>query len=307
MKRASIDRRSFLKTAVQSAALAGVAASGTPTYAAEEKPEPMKIKKSLKYGMVEVKGSLLENFKMLKAIGFDGVELGAPNDLKREEVLAARDASGLVINGVVHALQWSDPLSHPDAAIRKKSVDAMEAALRDAKAYGATSVLLVPAVVNKEISYQDAYKRSQVEIRKMLPLAKELDVIIAIENVWNNFLLSPLEMARYVDEFESPYMRVHFDVGNVLRYGWPEQWIRVLGKRIFKLDIKEYSLKKQADEGLWKGFNVEIGEGDCDWPAVMKALREIKYIEGWGAAEVPGGDRARLEDISRRMDKVFAA
>src|SRR5687767_7602655 len=279
----SLDRRRFLKTAVQSAALAGVVSTASPIYAEEEKPSPMKIKKSLKYGMVEGKGSLLENFKMLKEIGFDGVELGAPNDMKLDEVLAARDASGLVINGVVHALQWSDPLSHPDAAIRKKSVDALEAALRDAKAYGATSVLLVPAVVNKEISYPDAYKRSQAEIRKTLPLAKELDVIIAIENVWNNFLLSPLETARYVDEFESPYMRVHFDVGNVLRYGWPEQWIRVLGKRIFKLDIKEYSLKKQTDEGLWKGFNVEIGDGDCDWPAVMKALREIKYIEGWGA------------------------
>lgn len=306
MRPTSLDRRSFLKTAVQSAALAGVVSTASQIYAEEEKPPPMKIKKSLKYGMVEGKGSLLENFKMLKEIGFDGVELGAPNDFKRDEVLAARDASGLVINGVVHALQWSDPLSHPDAAIRKKSVDALEAALRDAKAYGATSVLLVPAVVNKEISYQDAYKRSQAEIRKTLPLAKELDVIIAIENVWNNFLLSPLETARYVDEFESPYLRVHFDVGNVLRYGWPEQWIRVLGKRIFKLDIKEYSLKKQTDEGLWKGFNVEIGDGDCDWPAVMKALREIKYIEGWGAAEVQGGDRARLEDISRRMDKVLA-
>ena len=138
----------------------------------------------------------------------------------------------------------------------------------------ATTVLLVPAVVNKEVSYADAYTRSQAEIRKALPLADELGIKIALENVWNNFLLSPLEEARYIDELDSPMVGAYFDVGNVLRYGWPEHWITTLGKRILKIDIKEFSRKKQNEEGLGKGFDVELLEGDCDWPAVMAALRE---------------------------------
>ena len=143
--------------------------------------------------------------------------------------------------------------------------------LRDGKRYGASSVLLVPAVVNKEVSYDDAYKRSQAEIRKAIPLAEELGVKIAIENVWNHFLLSPLEAARYVDEFNSPAVGWHFDVGNILNYGWPEQWIRILGPRIQKLHIKEFSRKKRDSQGLWKGFDVKLLEGDNNWPAVMKA------------------------------------
>ena len=133
-------------------------------------------------------------------------------------------------------------------------------------------MLLVPAVVSKEVSYDDAYRRSQAEIKKAIPVAEETGVRIAFENVWNNFLVSPLEAARYIDEFKSPTVCAHFDVGNVMRYGWPEQWIRILGPRIFKLDIKEYSLTKMTDEGIYKGFDVPLLEGDCDWPAVMKAL-----------------------------------
>ena len=98
----------------------------------------------------------------------------------------------------------------------------------------------------------------------------------------------------------------YFDVGNIVRYGWPEHWIRILGDRILKLDIKEYSRKKQQDEGIWKGFDVKLNEGDCNWPEVMKALNEINYKGGWGSAEVPGGDRARLKDISERMDQIFS-
>jgi hexulose-6-phosphate isomerase len=124
--------------------------------------------------------------------------------------------------------------------------------------------------------------------------------------VWNNFLLSPIEFARYIDEFESPWVGAYFDVGNIVRYGWPEHWIRTLGKRILKLDIKEFSRAKADDEGTRKGFKVELLEGDCDWPAVMAALREIGY-EGWGSAEVPGGGPDRLREISQRMDRIFAS
>jgi len=138
-------------------------------------------------------------------------------------------------------------------------------------------------------------------------LAEELGVKIAIENVWNHFLLSPLEAARYVDEFNSPWVGWHFDVGNVIAYGWPEQWIRTLGKRIQKLHIKEFSREKANKEGLWKGFDVPFLKGDNNWPAVMKALDEIGY-DGWGIAEQSGADSAEgLKKLSEEMDRIFAS
>ncbi|MFW5726810.1 MAG: sugar phosphate isomerase/epimerase family protein, partial [bacterium] len=164
--------------------------------------------------------------------------------------------------------------------------------------------LLVPGVVNAQTSYQDAYRRSQEEIKRVLPVAEETNVMIAFENVWNNFLLSPLEAARYVDDFRSDKVGWYFDVGNVVRYGWPEHWIQTLGDRIVKLDVKEYSRAKQQNEGIWKGFDVELMDGDCNWPEVNKALEKIGY-EGWASAEVKGGGRQRLADISKKMDAIF--
>ncbi|HND52981.1 MAG TPA: sugar phosphate isomerase/epimerase, partial [Pirellulaceae bacterium] len=151
-----------------------------------------------------------------------------------------------------------------------------------------------------------AWERSTAEIRGVIPRARELGVRIAVENVWNQFLLSPLEAARFVDQFDARAVGWHFDIGNVVNYGWPEQWIRILGKRILKLHIKEFSRKKRDAEGLWKGFDVELGEGDVDWPAVMTALDEVGY-SGWGSAEVRGGDRERLRFVAQRMDRLFAS
>lgn len=271
---------------------------------ASPQKEQLNIKKSLKFGMVEEDLSLLDKFKMLKELGFDGVELDSPNDLNQDEILEAKEKTGLLIPGVVNSLHWKKPLSDPDPKVRAECVRSMETALRDCKVYGGTTVLLVPAVVNQSISYQDAYKRSQEEIRKVLPVAEETGIKIAFENVWNNFLLSPLEAARYVDEFEDPMVGWYFDVGNIVRYGWPEHWIEVLGDRILKLDVKEYSRDKQQNEGIWKGFDVEFMEGDCNWPVVNKALEKIGY-EGWASAEVKGGDRKRLKVISEKMDAIF--
>jgi sugar phosphate isomerase/epimerase len=180
-----------------------------------------------------------------------------------------------------------------------------------AKRYGASSVLLVPAVVNQDVSYADAYTRSQAEIRQAVPLAEELGVKIAIENVWNHFLLSPLEAARYVDEFRSPAVGSHFDVGNVINNGWPEQWIRILGPRIQKLHIKEFSRKKRDQEGLWKGFAVEFLTGDNNWPAVMKAVDDVNY-RGWAIVEPawkPEGvaPAERLQQMSGKLDQILAS
>lgn len=264
-----------------------------------------RIKKSLKYGMIEAP-TVGERFAMAADAGFDGVELDSPNTLDPDEVLAARDASGLVIPGVVDSVHWQHTLGDADPAVRARGVRGLEQALRDCATYGGTTVLLVPAVVNKQISYADAYTRSQAEVRQILPLAEELGVKIAFENVWNGFLLSPLEAARYVDEFDTDRVGWYFDVGNIVNFGWPEQWIRILGKRILKLDVKEFSRARRDKEGLWKGFGVEIGEGDCDWPAVMAALDEIGY-EGWASAEVSGGGPDRLTEIADRMEKVLSS
>jgi hexulose-6-phosphate isomerase len=178
-------------------------------------------------------------------------------------------------------------------------------ALNDCRDYGGNTVLLVAGKVDAGTSYDEAWERTMAEIQKLLPYAEESGVKIAIENVWNNFLLSPLEAARYIDAFDHEMIGWYFDVGNVVRYGWPEHWIRILGKRILKLDIKEYSRVKQREEGVWKGFDAELGDGDCNWPVVMQALMDIEYKGGWGSAEVRGGDRHRLQEISERMDKIF--
>lgn len=297
-----LDRRVFVglgSAALVAAGLPGMA-SGMPGRAGR------RLQKSCKIGMVQLEGSLQDKFELLAEVGFAGVELDSPNDLDEDEVLAAKESSGLEIPGVVDSVHWRLTLGDPDPDVRARGRAGLETALRDAKTYGATTVLLVPAVVNAAISYDEAYTRSQAEIRKVLPLAEELGVSIAFENVWNHFLLSPLEAARYVDEFESDRVGWYMDVGNVVNYGWPEQWIRILGPRVLKLDIKEFSRKQRDDQGLWKGFDAKIGEGDCNWPAVMQALNDIGY-EGWASAEVGGGGRERLEEVSLRMDRVFAS
>jgi L-ribulose-5-phosphate 3-epimerase len=298
-----LDRRGF----IQSAGALVAAASACPAAAAPASESTKAMKKAVKWGMIQVEGSVLDKFKLLKELGFDGVELDAPSSLDKDEVLKARDETALPIHGVVDSVHWNDTLSHPDAAVRARGVKALEQALRDSKAYGGTTVLLVPGKVERgRVSYADVYKRSQEEVRKVLPLAEELNIKIAIENVWNDFLLSPLEEARYLDEFESPYVGAYFDVGNVLRYGYPEDWIRTLGKRIVKVDIKEFSLKMMREEGLGKGFGVELLDGDNDWHAVMTAFRDIGY-RGWATAEIPGGGRERLAKIASLMDKIFAS
>ena len=293
---------------------AALAATALPTAVRSEgisTPAPPKkrdIKRGIMWGCVPGSMSVMYKFKMILEAGFEGIEIDGGMD--RAEVLKARDATGLLIPSVVCARHWSHPLSDPNPAVREAGLEGLKTALRDGKEYGSTSVLFVPAVVKKEVSYEQAYVRSQAEIKKAVPLAEELGVKIAIENVWNNFLLSPLEAARYIDEFNSPALAWHFDVGNCINIGWPEHWIHVLGKRIHKLHIKEYSRRKRDVEGLWKGFEVEYLEGDDDWPAVMRALDDVGY-KGWGTAEPayrpPGVDGpARLKQIAQMLDKIYA-
>src|SRR5690606_37424790 len=140
---------------------------------------------------------------------------------------------------------------------------------------------------------------------QLIPAVEKTGIKIGLENVWNNFILSPVEAKRLVDTIDHPLIGWYFDIGNILRYGWPEHWIEILGHRIVKLHIKEFSRKKMNDEGLWKGFEVELTEGDNNWPVIMEALRKINYKGEWITAEVNGGDRNRLAKISEQMDRII--
>ena len=185
--------------------------------------------------------------------------------------------------------------------MRQAGLEGLQQALRDAKRYGATSVLLVPGIVNKETSYEVCFKRSAAEISKALPLAEELGVKIALENVWNDFCTKPEQARDFLDEINSPLVGWHFDIGNAIRFGPPEAWLSLLGKRILKLHFKEYSKAK--------GFDVKFLEGDNDWPTIMRALDQAGY-QGWGISEQPGNqskDATALKDLSERMDKIFAS
>jgi L-ribulose-5-phosphate 3-epimerase len=305
-----MNRRSFVRTSALLAAAWVPLRRGACAAASEAKPR-RRNKKGFMWQTLNSetarKLSVAERFRLLREAGFHGVEV--PSAMNQAEVLAAREAAQLEIPSVVIATHWNFPLSSPNPTARATGLEGLKQGLHDAKAYGASSVLLVPGVVNKDISYADAYARSREEIRKALPLAESLGVAIAIENVWNGFLLSPLEAAAYVDGFESPFVRWHFDVGNIVDTGWPHHWIQTLGKRIAQIHVKEFSRKIRDEKGQRTGFQVELMQGDSDWPATMAALDAIGY-QGWMIAEqyrTPGlDDAAWLAALSSRIDEILA-
>jgi L-ribulose-5-phosphate 3-epimerase len=291
-----IGRRSFLKTAAAAATWSATRAG----FAAEEgKARYPRLRKAVKYGMIKIDGSIADKFALIRSLDFEGVELDSPSGIDRDEARAAAEKTGIVIHGVIDSVHWNVRLSDPDESVRAKAVDALKTALNDAKFYGASTVLLVPGKVAdpQNENYEQVYSRSQAEIRKVLPQAETLGVKIAIEVVWNDFITKPEQLVKYVDDFKSPFVGAYFDVSNMLKYGVPPaDWIRRLGSRMLKFDFKGYSHEKK-----W----VAIGQGDENWPEVLKALAEIKY-DGWATSEVAGGGEAELRTISRQMDQVLA-
>jgi len=264
------------------------------------------LKKSLGLGMIKKGTSLTDKFKIARELGFDGVELNSPVDYTMSEILEAKSKTGIELPTVVNKDHWSSPLSDPDPAVRKKCIDSIAKSLQEVKEMGGDTVLVVPGVVNEKVSYEQAYITSQQAIRELIPYAEKTGMQIALENVWNNFLLSPVEAKRYIDEINHPLVGWYFDIGNVLRYGWPEHWIKTLHSRIMKLHIKEFSRELMNSKGLWEGFKVDLLKGDNNWPVVMKAIREINHQGGWLTAEVNGGDRQRLKEISTQMDEIIS-
>jgi L-ribulose-5-phosphate 3-epimerase len=288
-----IERRAFLRSA-GAAAVAASLASPAGIASEDEGPKSQWKRAFMLGGLSE--GSPLPVFQLLKEAGFDGVELISPNKLDLQEVQSARDKTGLVIHGVSGSQHWRHTLSDPDPRVIARGMEAIRQEFADCEAYGGTTVLVVPAVVNKKVNYREAYERSQQNIRKLIPDAEKHGVKIAIEEVWNKFLLSPVEFARYIDEFGSPSVGAYFDVGNIVEYGYPEQWIRELGKRILKVHIKEYAKPKR--------FDYRLGEGEIDWKAVRTALLDVGY-EGWITAEVGLDSLETMKDVVRRMNKLL--
>lgn len=249
-----------------------------------------KIRKSLKWNMVGEKGkvSLVEAFKKLRACGYEGVEpsLGDIKDGEADAWLAASRESGLIIDGTVAA-----------------RTENLGPGLELTKKLGGDSMLVVARYDQKQ-SLPDNWNRCRDELKAAIPLAEKAGVKLLVENVWATFLISAFDMARFIDEIGSPWVQVHFDIGNMVRWGVAEHWAQVLGKRSLKLDVKEYDLKKAMSEGMGKGFNVPLGEGSINWAAVRAELAKIEF-QGWAAAEVQSGDWDFLADVARRMDKVL--
>ncbi len=294
-----MNRRHFLTAAT--AALAGTAFAQAP------KKRP--LKKAVNLGMIKGPpgATIADRFKMARDAGFEGIELNLPDDALSVEILQqAKAASGVEVAGIICTPHWKYPLSDPDPANRERTVRGLQLALTQGGEIGCKRVLLVPGVVNEKVNYAECWSRSIEGIKRCLDAAEKAKCHIAIENVWNQFILNPVEAARFVDEIGTPWVGWHFDIGNCVVNGWPEHWPRLLGKRMLNLHIKEFSRKKANDEGLRKGFGVELGEGDVNWPAVMQSLDDIGYT-GYGIAEVPGGDAARLKFLSERMDQLFAS
>lgn len=288
----SITRRSLLLSSAAAAA------------ASAEKRLP--IRKAVEFNMLPKSISVADAFALARAAGFEAIECPTVPELsKAEEMLEASHKAGLRIHSVMNQEHWRSPLSSGDPGVVEKSMEGMRTSLHNAKLWGADTVLLVPAVVNPETTYAQAWERSQRQIRKMIPLAEELKVIIGIEEVWNKFLLSPLEFARYVDEFQSPWIRAYFDVGNVVLTGYPQDWIRTLGKRIVKLHIKDFSFKDDPSIHKRVPEFVPLLEGEIDWRAVYAALADIGY-QGIASVELPPGDGAYLSEVNRRFERILS-
>ena len=241
-------------------------------------------------------------FKLAKEAGFDGVEIGTlVNGDDRYETKEIATQHQLEVFGVMNSKHWSCPLSDADDTVRAESREGMLDSIATARVVGADTVLLVPAVVNEATHYEAAYERSQTEIRKLIPEASKKGITIAIENVWNKFLLSPMEFSQYLDEFEDETVTAYFDVGNIVLYGYPQHWIRSLGSRISKVHIKGFNANETR-------FTYLIEDCTIDWNAVMAALEDVGY-DDYMTAELPvDGDNpeGRVQSISSDMDRIIA-
>ncbi|QDT06131.1 Xylose isomerase-like TIM barrel [Rubripirellula lacrimiformis] len=292
----TVNRRSFVQTLACGTC---AVALGRSIVMADQPGTPW-LRKTLKVGMIKGNMPLAEKFAIAKQAGFEGVELSVPG-IDVDEAKAAAKSSGLIIDGTVGSYHWNIRHSDPDPDVRASALEKLKQGIQETAAVGADTMLLVPAH-GRDGSDAEVYERAFASIQEALPVAEKHGVSILIENVWNDFLYehdgpdnqTADALAKFIDAFESPWMGVQFDIGNHWKYGDPAAWIRTLGPRIKKLDIKGFSRET--------GGFTKITEGDIDWASVETALQDIGFT-GWLAAEVAGGDLERLREVSDHMEE----
>jgi len=257
-------------------------------------------------------GSAMEQASKL---GFEAIELGIASQgvlthnttqAECEEIVREAEKHGLEISGVASGESWTTSPTANDEDVRKKIIDFTQKALQVTQWLGTDAYLFVPGAVEvfflpeaEVIPYDVCYQRASEAISQLVPVAEKLGVAIAVENVWNKFLLSPLEMREFIDNFNSSQVGVYFDVGNVLLSGYPDQWIRILGSRIKRVHIKDF----KRSVGTADGF-VDLLEGDVDFEAVKQALSEINY-DGYVTAEMIPFTPGRPEKTAAAMKEIF--
>ena len=262
-------------------------------------------------GTLPIKSAMGQASKM----GFEGIELGIASQgvlthntsqAECEEIVREAEKHGLEISGVASGESWTTSPTANDENVRKKIIDFTQKALQITHWLGSDAYLFVPGAVEvfflpdaEVIPYDVCYQRASEAISQLVPVAEKLGVAIAVENVWNKFLLSPLEMREFIDNFNTSQVGVYFDVGNVLLTGYPDQWIRILGPRIKRVHIKDFKLSVGNADGF-----VDLLEGDVDFEAVKQALSEINY-DGYVTAEMLPFTPGRPEKTAAAMKKIF--
>ncbi len=283
-----MDRRSLI---------AGMAIAAAERLSAFSAAAGTGVQKSILISMLPKELSYLDRFKLAVDVGFNLMEVRSlQDDAEAAKIKDAADKAGLRIHSVMNGIHWRYPLSSPIASEVEVSMAGMRRSLRQAKLYGAGAVLLVPAVVRDDTTYEQAWERSNKQIRILIPEAEKLGITIAVEEVWNKFLLTARDFNQFIDDFESTVVQAYFDVGNIVHYGVPQHWIRQLGKRIVRVHLKDYIRQTRQF--------VNLGDGDVNWPAVRGALTDIGYT-GPATLEIKGGDRSYLEEVSDRVDRLL--
>lgn len=295
-----MKRRAFLQSAAAMSSIGLLPAQNV--FADKQTSAKPWLRKTLKLGMINVPGSLTDKFAAAKEAGFEGVEPGAPG-INVPAARKAAEETGLIIDGTVGGYHWAIRHTDPDESVRAKAMQNLKKGIQVTSALGADTMLLVPGH-GKDGTDEEVYARAKAAIDEAIPIAEKHGVAILIENVWNDFCYdheggsdqTAERLANFIDEFDPKWVGVQYDIGNHWKYGDPALWIRTLGPRIKKLDIKGYSRQKSD----W----TKITEGDIDWPAVEQALRDIQF-SGWLAAEVGGGNLDRLKEVSANLDRAL--
>ncbi|MDP6444662.1 MAG: sugar phosphate isomerase/epimerase family protein [Pirellulaceae bacterium] len=261
-------------------------------------------RKAVKLGMVHIEGDLAAQFRAVKDAGFDGIEMRSPGGPRPDRLQQAVKETGLTVHGVGNSRHWKLPLSDPNPDVREQGFRALLVALRHSREYSGDSVLLNPGVVRPGTTFDQCWVRSTGVIRRALADAEKHRVKILIENAWNAFLTKPEDLARYVDQFKSPWIGVSLDLACTMRYSSPPEWIAALGDRIAKIDVRDIDATVGKEEGWRQALAVRLGEGDCPWAEIRAAMASRKF-NGWWTADVAGGGAKELVEVAKRMDRVL--